>query len=130
MNFRSSSKTPSSRACTAFVSKIQTKISCLNITVGFTPGSDGGLDFGVLKVFDENKQSMSLKNKGRYEISFNFVFDSSKNPSICDLCTVVPQKGVLVPSEKPTQVSVVFRSRSEVTIKDETMLKCQVRGIF
>ena len=90
-------------------------------------GADGGLDFGVLKVFDESKQSMSLKNKGRYEISYNFVFDTTKNVNIGDLLTIVPQKGVLIPTERPTQVQVVFRSRSEVSFKDETMLKCQVR---
>ena len=89
-------------------------------------GADGGLDFGVLKVFDENKQTMSLKNKGRYEISYSFVFDTTKKPNISELLSIVPQKGVLVPTERPTQVSVIFRSRSEITIKDEAMLKCQV----
>ena len=83
-----------------------------------------------MKVFDENKQSMSLKNKGRYEINFNFVFDTSKHADLLDLLTVVPQKGALLPTERPTQVSVIFRSRSEITIRDETLLKCQVRTLF
>lgn len=73
---------------------------------------------------------MSLKNKGRYEISYNFVFDTTKNINIGDLLTIVPQKGVLIPTERPTQVQVVFRSRSEVSFKDETMLKCQVSTVY
>ena len=80
----------------------------------------------MLKVFDESKQSMSLKNKGRYEINYNFVLDTTKNPNIADLLSIVPNRGVLVPTERPTQVAVVFKSRSEITFKDETLLKCQV----
>lgn len=82
----------------------------------------------MLKVFDESKQSMSLKNKGRYEISYNFAFDTNKSSNIGDMLMVVPQKGVLIPTERPTQVSVVFKSRSEISFKDETMLKCQVNS--
>ena len=73
---------------------------------------------------------MSLKNKGRYEISYNFVFDTTKNANVTDLLTIVPQKGVLIPTERPTQVAVIFRSRTEVSFKDETMLKCQVRKVL
>jgi hydrocephalus-inducing protein len=103
---------------------------CLNVLIFSFKGADGGLDFGVLKVFDESKQSMSLKNKGRYEISYNFVFDTTKNTNIGDILTVVPPKGVLLPTERPTQVAVVFKSRSEISFKDETMLKCQVSQII
>ena len=81
-------------------------------------------------MFDESKQSMSLKNKGRYEISYNFVFDTTKNGNVSDLLMIVPQKGVLLPTERPTQVAVVFKSRSEISFKDETMLKCQVKQIM
>ena len=33
-------------------------------------GTDGGLDFQCLRVGDEAKLSMSLKNKGKYDIAF------------------------------------------------------------
>ena len=78
-------------------------------------------------MFDESKQSMSLKNKGRYEINYNFVFDTTKNANVGDLLSIIPHRGVLVPTERPTQVAVVFKSRTEIAIKDETMLKCQVK---
>ena len=91
------------------------------------PGADGGLDFATLRVFDEAKLSLSVKNKGRYEIGFTFVFEASENcPNPADLFTVVPNKGTLIPSDRPTQVQVVFKSKDELTIKDEPILKCQV----
>lgn len=71
---------------------------------------------------------MSLKNKGRYEISYNFVYDTTKFANVKDLLTIMPKKGVLISTERPTQVSVVFRSRTEISFKDETLLKCQVMG--
>lgn len=93
----------------------------------FPKGADGGLDFGVLRVLDEAKQSLSVKNKGKYEIGFNFAFEPSencKNPG--DLFTIIPNKGTLIPSDRPTQVQVIFRSKDEVAIKDEPIVKCQV----
>lgn len=33
-------------------------------------GTDGGLDFGTIKVMDEVKQTCTLKNKGKYDIAF------------------------------------------------------------
>lgn len=33
-------------------------------------GADGGLDFGTIKVSEEVKLSVNMKNKGKYEIAF------------------------------------------------------------
>ena len=91
-------------------------------------GADGGLDFGVLKVLDETKQTCSLKNKGKFEINFNFVFEATESTPahVADLFTVIPNRGPLMPSDRPTQVQVIFRSKDEITIKDQPILKCQV----
>ena len=91
-------------------------------------GADGGLDFGVLKVLDETKQTCSLKNKGKFEINFNFAFEATDgSPSdVAQLFTVIPNRGPLLPTDRPTQVQVIFRSKSEITIKDRPVLKCQV----
>eukprot|EP00794_Sanderia_malayensis_P018879 gene18879-20779_t len=98
------------------------------LDMSFPKGADGGLDFGTLRVFDESKLSCSLKNKGRYEISYNFVFEPSETapPNIADLFTIVPNKGTLIPSDRPTQVQVVFKSKDEISIKDLPILKCQI----
>ena len=94
----------------------------------FVSGADGGLDFGVLKVLDETKQTCSLKNKGKFEINFNFAFEATDgSPSdVAQLFTVIPNRGPLLPTDRPTQVQVIFRSKSEITIKDQPVLKCQV----
>lgn len=95
----------------------------------FIVGADGGLDFGVLKVLDETKQTCSLKNKGKFEINFNFAFEQTDgSPADVDkLFTVIPNRGPLLPTDRPTQVQVIFRSKSEITIKDQPILKCQVK---
>lgn len=33
-------------------------------------GAEGGLDLGIVKVMDEVKQPLQLKNRGKYEIMF------------------------------------------------------------
>lgn len=40
---------------------------------GNTAGTDGNVDFGVLKVLDDTKQALTLKNKGKYEITYRWV---------------------------------------------------------
>ena len=37
---------------------------------GSHAGTDGGLDFQCVKVFDESKLTLHLKNKGKYDIAF------------------------------------------------------------
>lgn len=39
----------------------------------FSPGTDGGIDFGTIRVNEESKQIITLKNKGKYEISYKYV---------------------------------------------------------
>ena len=34
-------------------------------------GVDGGIDFDVIRVLDEQKHQVSLKNKGKYEIGYS-----------------------------------------------------------
>ena len=36
-------------------------------------GADGVLDFGTIKVGEEVKLSVNLKNKGKYEIAYKYV---------------------------------------------------------
>lgn len=37
---------------------------------GSRAGTDGGLDFQCVKVFDESKLTLHLKNKGKYDIAY------------------------------------------------------------
>jgi len=36
-------------------------------------GADGGIDFDAVRVYEECKQSCTVKNKGKYDISFSYV---------------------------------------------------------
>ena len=50
--------------------QVQVEAYDVALDMSFPKGADGGLDFGSLKVFDEAKQTCTLKNRGRYEIGF------------------------------------------------------------
>lgn len=91
--------------------------------VHFPKGYDGGLDFGVQKVFDEGKQICTLKNKGKYEVGFRFLFE---NPELNAYFTISPQQGILQPSDKPFFVQFLFKSNHDIAIKDHTACKCQI----
>ena len=41
-----------------------------NLFTSISQGTDGGLDFGTIKVNEETKQTCTLKNKGKYEIAY------------------------------------------------------------
>ena len=40
--------------------------------------------------------------------------------------SIVPTKGLLSAVDRPTQVQVIFKSKKEVSIKNESILRCQV----
>ena len=93
------------------------------IDLHFPKGFEGGLDFGIIKVFEESKQLCTLKNKGKYEVGFRFLFDT---PELNDYFTIVPMQGVIQPSDKPYFVQVNFKTNVEVSIKETTSIRCMV----
>uniref|UniRef100_W5LN16 HYDIN axonemal central pair apparatus protein n=1 Tax=Astyanax mexicanus TaxID=7994 RepID=W5LN16_ASTMX len=86
----------------------------------------GGLDFGSVKVGEEVKISTHLKNKGKYEIkkSIDGIIWSIFN--LNSVFTITPQRGSLLPSDRPTTVQFIFCHNREVSIRDQPILKCQV----
>ena len=103
---------------------------CCNICVHlllFPLGTDGGLDFLCIFAGSDHKLSMQLKNKGKYDIGFAFSFTKASNgKSYSDMFKLAPMQAALYPGEKSMSVSITFHSNKEVTIKDETILKCEV----
>ena len=89
----------------------------------FPKGYEGGLDFGVVKVFEEGKQLCTLKNKGKYEVGFRFLFE---NADISDLFSTSPQQGILQPSDKPFFIQFLFKASKELSIRDNVSCKCQI----
>ncbi|KAI1889973.1 hypothetical protein AGOR_G00168420 [Albula goreensis] len=98
------------------------------LDISFPKGADGGLDFGIIKVQDEAKLSVSLKNKGKYQIAFKFELKPTdpSMPELSSIFSITPQRGSLGPNERPTTVQFLFRHSKEVSIKEQQILYCQV----
>ncbi|KAK2841889.1 hypothetical protein Q5P01_012089 [Channa striata] len=105
---------------------IQVTAEAYDIALDITP--DGCLDFGTIKVFEETKLSLRIKNQGKYEIAYKFIFEQRDpaQPKLDSIFTISPQQGSLMPHEKPTTVQIVCRPNVEVLIRKEPVLSCQV----
>jgi adenylate kinase family enzyme len=95
----------------------------ISMDIHFPKGFEGGLDFGTIKVGEDGKQLVTLKNKGKYEVGFRFIFDSAV---FVDLINITPPQGIIQPSEKPFFVQIIFKSNTEIALKDYPVLKCIV----
>ncbi|KAM9269036.1 LOW QUALITY PROTEIN: hydrocephalus-inducing protein homolog [Cariama cristata] len=98
------------------------------LNINIPKGTDGSVNFGILKVLDDAKQLLTLKNKGKYEIAYSFKIETGDTniPDLASHFTIQPQKGVLSPSERPAQVQLVFHPKMEMNIEDKPILQCQV----
>ncbi|XP_009881567.1 PREDICTED: hydrocephalus-inducing protein homolog [Charadrius vociferus] len=98
------------------------------LSISISKGTDGSVDFGILKVLDDAKQVLTLKNRGKYEIAYSFKLESADTdiPDLASHFTVQPQKGTLTASERPVQVQLLFHPKVEMDIEDKPILHCQV----
>nr|XP_023493063.1 hydrocephalus-inducing protein homolog isoform X2 [Equus caballus] len=95
------------------------------LDITFPKGAEGGLDFGVVKVMEEVKQVLQLKNRGKYEIMFSFSVDSL-GTNLNSMISVQPPKGSLTTMDKPTSVQVFFHAKKEVKIEHQPILRCHI----
>ncbi|XP_047451812.1 hydrocephalus-inducing protein homolog [Mugil cephalus] len=97
-----------------------------DIALDITP--DGCLDFGTIRVFEEAKLSLRLKNQGKYEIAYKFMFEQTDptQPNLESIFTVSPRSGTLMPQEKPTSVHILCKPTTEILIKEQPVLPCKV----
>ncbi|XP_037622519.1 hydrocephalus-inducing protein homolog isoform X2 [Sebastes umbrosus] len=105
---------------------IQVTAEAYDIALDITP--DGCLDFGTIKVFEEVKLCLRMKNQGKYEIAYKFTFQQTDpaQPKLDSIFTVYPQSGSLMPHEKSTTVQIFCRPKTEVLIRKQPILPCQV----
>ncbi|KAM6223795.1 hydrocephalus-inducing protein homolog [Rhynchocyon petersi] len=98
------------------------------LDITFPKGAEGGLDFGVVRVMEEVKQPLQLKNRGKYEIIFSFSVDSLGKTvtNLRSMLSVHPKKGSLTTTDKPTSVQVLFRAKKEVKIEHLPVLRCHI----
>ncbi|XP_047008963.2 hydrocephalus-inducing protein homolog isoform X3 [Ictalurus punctatus] len=98
------------------------------LEITFPKGTDNSLDFGMIKVSEEVKLSVNLKNKGKHDIAYKFILEPTEPgmPKLNSLFTITPQKGSLHPTDRPTCVQVTFCYNKEVSIRQQPILHCQV----
>ncbi|XP_038663072.1 hydrocephalus-inducing protein homolog [Scyliorhinus canicula] len=98
------------------------------LDISFPKGTDGGIDFGVIKVTDHVKQTITLKNKGKYEIGYRFQMQVTKRdmPDPNLLFNIQPMKGPLLPNDRATHISINFHCKRPTEIKEEPILRCLV----
>uniref|UniRef100_G1MRN0 HYDIN axonemal central pair apparatus protein n=1 Tax=Meleagris gallopavo TaxID=9103 RepID=G1MRN0_MELGA len=108
--------------------QIQAEAYDVALSITISKGMDGNVDFGVLKVQDDAKQMLTLKNKGKYEIAYSFMLENADTdiPNLASHFAIQPQRGLLTASERPVHVHLVFHPKAEINIEDKPILKCQV----
>ncbi|MES1902216.1 MAG: hypothetical protein MHPSP_000754, partial [Paramarteilia canceri] len=85
------------------------------------PGLGGTINLGNVRVGEEIKNSLILRNRGKYEIDFRFEIDQQMRRYF----TVNPLKGHLPVSDRPHNVTLIFKSHSmECQFRDKLFLKC------
>jgi hypothetical protein len=84
--------------------------------------NDGVIDFGQLRVGDTANHKFSLRNRGKYEISYDFSF---KRPGISNLFVIEPATGKIEPGAA-AEVTITFTSLAEVSLKNNRDIKCVV----
>ncbi|KAG7253646.1 hypothetical protein CRUP_001409, partial [Coryphaenoides rupestris] len=91
-------------------------------------GNNGCLDFGAVRVFKEVRLSLSMKNKGKYELAYKFTLERTEpsQPDPASMFSVSPAQGTLLPAERPTAVHVLFNHDKEVFLREQSVLRCQV----
>ncbi|XP_029821423.1 hydrocephalus-inducing protein homolog [Manacus vitellinus] len=108
--------------------KVSVEVYDVNLSINMPEGPDGSVDFGTINVFDNKKEVLSLKNKGLYDIEYNFKLTtgSSKKGDLKSHFTVRPQRAVLKASKPPVKVEILFHPMTEMLLKSRPILLCQV----
>ncbi|KAJ3364976.1 hypothetical protein GGF32_000634 [Allomyces javanicus] len=91
------------------------------VDVALPKGSADTLDFGTVRVLEESKSAISLKNRGKYEVSFKVLCERDEYNAYF---SVIPSSGVVAPSDKPLQIQVMFTSKQPVSFRDQLALRC------
>ncbi|CAM9629632.1 unnamed protein product, partial [Ectocarpus sp. 4 AP-2014] len=84
--------------------------------------NDGSLDFGRQRVGDSANERFTLRNRGKYKISFAF---RMRRGIAASLFKVEPSQGVVEPGQA-VEVCVTFCSREETHLKDNRDIRCVI----
>nr|CAD7396122.1 unnamed protein product [Timema poppensis] len=101
----------------------------VSVDVQFAQSDVNQVDFGKIQVGHESKQTLTLKNRGKYDITFNAVIinDPSVNVSnIEDLIKLNTFSGTLAHGEKPFIIQVIAKPEIELEISSVPLLKFSI----
>ncbi|CAG2054725.1 unnamed protein product, partial [Timema podura] len=101
----------------------------VSVDVQFAQSDVNQVDFGKILVGHESKQTLTLKNRGKYEITFKAVIinDPSVNVSnIEDLIKLNTFAGTLAHGEKPFIIQVIANPETELEISSVPLLKFSI----
>ncbi len=90
------------------------------IDLHFPKGSGTALSLGNIRVFEENRQQLQLRNRGRYAMNFSFIINKPK------LFTILPSSGSVAPSDKPQSITVIFKSGEEIVLNNSNEIYCLI----
>jgi hydrocephalus-inducing protein len=79
------------------------------------PAGEEQHNFGLVKVGEPEKRTMTLKNTGKYECGFRFVLRKGMD----SMFTITPQEATLQP-EETKDIEFVFLTDREVTLEDNS----------
>ncbi|XP_029009061.1 hydrocephalus-inducing protein homolog isoform X2 [Betta splendens] len=107
---------------------IQVTAEAYDIALDISPVADGCLNFGTIRVFEEKKLPVRMKNQGKYKIAYKFAFERTdpSQPKLESVFTIHPQCGSLMPHDKHETLHIICRPTTEVFIKEQPILLCQV----
>ncbi|XP_010776265.1 hydrocephalus-inducing protein homolog [Notothenia coriiceps] len=106
---------------------IQVTAEAYDVALEIIP-ADGCLDFGTIKVFEEGKMSLRLKNQGKYETAYKLTLQQTDlpQPNLESIFTLSPWSGTLMPHEKPTTVQILCKANTEISMIERPILLCQL----
>ncbi|KAL3308625.1 hypothetical protein Ciccas_012839, partial [Cichlidogyrus casuarinus] len=111
------------------VESIQVSAEAYDVAIDliYPKGCDGFIDFGTMKVGDESKQVLTLKNKGQYEVQFRIQFENHGSDTWEKFFSISPMKGSVHPGEKALALHIVNRAIcEELTVTNTPIFTCHV----
>ena len=96
------------------------------LDISFPKGSEGKLEFHPVRVNDEAKQVCHVKNKGKYELHFQFDYEIIHGVSMRECFEVYPAKGALQAGEKAHPTTVIFNPKQAINLSNVAAMRCHV----
>ena len=96
------------------------------LDISFPKGSEGKLEFNPVRIFEEAKQVCHIKNKGKYELHFQFDYETINGVSMRECFEVYPTKGALQAGEKAQPTTVVFNPKQAFNLSNVAAMRCHV----